>query len=120
MYFLQVLGGYLVPAGTVVLRVGSSIARTAANFPQPDTFLPERWLRGDSQRHTADPFANLPFGHGTRSDAGFTCLCNILYIYCRACVGQRFARLELQVVAATLVQRYKLEYSGPPVETTTR
>ena len=73
------LGGYLVPAGTVVLRVGSSIARTAANFPQPDTFLPERWLRGDSQHHTADPFANLPFGHGARSVAGLE-YSNILYI----------------------------------------
>ena len=61
-----VLGGFKVPAGSVVLRVGTSMSRDAANFAEPDEFVPERWVRGDARRHTADSFSNLPFGHGVR------------------------------------------------------
>ena len=130
------LGGYSIPAGTVLLRVGSTCSNDPANFPQPDQFRPERWVRhcntatllltsqhnrwvrGGGERHSAHPFANLPFGHGAR-----------------ACIGQRFARLQLQVereriiqqkhhlyieqvLAAKLVQRYRLEHCGPPVQVT--
>ena len=57
-----------MPAGSVVLRVGTSMSRDPANFEEPDLFVPERWLRGDVRRHNADSFANLPFGHGVRWD----------------------------------------------------
>ena len=45
-----------------------------------------------------DPYANLPFGHGPRS-----------------CIGQRFARLEMMMVAFKLVQNFRLEYHHEPV-----
>ena len=61
-----VLGGFKVPAGSVVIRVGTSMSRDPANFSDPDEFVPERWVRGDARRHTADSFSNLPFGHGAR------------------------------------------------------
>ena len=61
-----VLGGYKIPQGTTVIRCGSSTARDPANFTSPEKFLPERWLRGCPERHSADSFANIPFGHGTR------------------------------------------------------
>ena len=77
---LKALGGYRVPAGVVVIRAGKSMSTDPASFPEPLQFRPERWLRGSEDRHTAHAFANLPFGHGAR-----------------ACIGQRFARLELQV-----------------------
>lgn len=96
------LGGYFIPAGTTVLRIGQVTSNDAKHFPDPEKFLPERWLRDGPQRSTADPFVNLPFGHGPR-----------------ACIGQRFAQLELQVMAAVLVRRFKMEYNGPPVETLT-
>lgn len=96
------LGGYQIPVGTTILRAGQVTSNQGIHFPDPDKFIPERWLRGCPERHQASSFANLPFGHGPRS-----------------CVGQRFAQLELQVLAATMVQRFKMEYSGPPVDTVT-
>ena len=33
----------------------------------------------------------------------------------RSCIGQRFATLELQMMLAKVVQRFKLEYQGEDV-----
>ena len=44
----------------------------------------------------------------------FTAMCG------RACIGQRFARLELQLLLAKLVQRYRLDYTGPEISFITR
>ena len=71
--FLQadtVIRGYEIPKGSVVVRVGHSMSNSPDNFGDPKKFLPERWLRGSDQRHTAHSFANLPWGHGAR----FVCL----------------------------------------------
>ena len=61
-----VIGGYEIPKKTTVLRCGSMSSNDPANFPNPDKFLPERWLRGCPERHDANLFANIPFGHGAR------------------------------------------------------
>ena len=37
----------------------------------------------------------------------------------RACIGQRFAKLELYMMIAKIVQRYRMEYSGEKVGTIT-
>nr|CAD7455929.1 unnamed protein product [Timema tahoe] len=54
-------------------------------FPEPERFLPERWLKsGSCLEHASTkihPFASLPFGYGRRM-----------------CVGRRFAELEIQTV----------------------
>ena len=55
-----------IPAGTTVARVGSFSAMDPENFQDPDKFYPERFLRGHKDRHGADSFANIPFGHGAR------------------------------------------------------
>ena len=65
----------------------------------PDTFIPERWIRNSAEYQQVDRYSSLPFGHGPR-----------------ACIGQRFARLENFMVAFKLVQRYRLEYHHPPVD----
>ena len=64
-----ILGGYHIPAGTDLLRVGHSTSNDPANFASPEVFLPELWLRGCPDRHTAHPFAHIPFGHGARYTA---------------------------------------------------
>jgi len=94
------LRGYEIPKGKTILYAGSSSSNDPRNFSEPEKFLPERWLRGCPERHTADSFANIPFGHGAR-----------------ACIGQRFARIELYMMMVKLVQRYRMEYSGPEVGT---
>ena len=40
--------------------------KDSKHFTNPESFIPERWLRNHKDRHTADPFAYLPFGHGSR------------------------------------------------------
>ena len=60
------LHGYSIPKGTTVLRVSSSSSNDPSNFLEPEKFIPERWLRGCPERHNADSFANIPFGHGAR------------------------------------------------------
>ena len=61
-----VIGGYRIPKETTVVKAGSFTAMDDKNFVDPDTFMPERWLRGHKARHSADSFANIPFGHGAR------------------------------------------------------
>ena len=61
-----VIGGYRIPAGSTVGRAGSFTQMDPEMFPEPSKFSPERWLRGHKDRHNADSFANIPFGHGAR------------------------------------------------------
>jgi len=93
-----VIQGYTIPKGTTVIRCGSSSSNDPASFANPDQFVPERWLRGCPERHNANSFANIPFGHGAR-----------------ACIGQRFAKLELYMMMVKIVQRFRMEYDGEKV-----
>lgn len=38
----------------------------------------------------------------------------------RACIGQRFAKLELYMLTVKLVQRFKMEQDGPQLGCATR
>ena len=76
-----ILSGYHVPKGAFVIRTGLACYKNNM-FTDALRFLPERFIREDPQYLKADRFANLPFGHGPRS-----------------CPGQRFARLEVYMVA---------------------
>lgn len=63
-------------------------------FDAPDSFLPERWLRGQG----TTPFSYLPFGVGPR-----------------VCIGQRFALAESVLGLATILSRFRLTLvSDPP------
>lgn len=95
----MILSGYHIPKDTTVIRVGILTSNDEKYYKDPEKFLPERWIRGCPHNQKVDPFANLPFGHGSR-----------------ACIGQRFAKLELYMVAFRLVQRFKLEYHHDPVQ----
>lgn len=84
------IGEYFVPAGTVVqpcIRVPQVDAR---NFPDPDRFDPERWLRDDDGGRNR--YGYLPFGVGSRT-----------------CAGEAFARVEAAMVLASLLQNWDFE-----------
>lgn len=55
----------------------------AEYFPQPEKFIPERWLKdsGELSAKKTNPFVYLPFGFGPRS-----------------CIGRRFAEMEVIVL----------------------
>jgi cytochrome P450 len=86
--------GYELPAG---YKVSAHILWAHANpevFPQPERFLPERFLQ-----RSYTPFEFLPFGGGNRR-----------------CIGAAFALYEMKLVLGTLLQRYTFELaSSKPV-----
>ena len=76
------LGGYEMPAGTMIL-VGIYLAHTRPDvYPEPFAFRPERFL-GDSPPET---YSWIPFGGGTRR-----------------CIGAAFAELEMRVAIETIL-----------------
>lgn len=83
------IGDTLVPAGTLVFVSPWILHRDPARWPQPDRFLPERWLERGRQ-----PDAYLPFGRGHRN-----------------CIGGSFATLEAIAVLATIAKRLRLRYT---------
>eukprot|EP00088_Acartia_fossae_P028188 TRINITY_DN28986_c0_g1_i6.p1 TRINITY_DN28986_c0_g1~~TRINITY_DN28986_c0_g1_i6.p1 ORF type:complete len:535 (-),score=114.95 TRINITY_DN28986_c0_g1_i6:246-1823(-) len=95
----MVLSGHQVPSGTRVSFTSPLVMSSEEYFTEPDKFLPERWLRGCPQSKKHHPYAYIPFAHGPRM-----------------CIGRRFAELEVHVLAAELIRRYKLVYHGPPVD----
>ncbi|NNL64661.1 MAG: cytochrome P450 [Myxococcales bacterium] len=80
--------GFRIPRGATVLLSPWITHRRADLWPAPGAFDPERFL---SEAPRA-PFAWYPFGGGPR-----------------ACIGQRFAMVELTAILATLHQRVALE-----------
>lgn len=69
-------------------------------FPQPEKFIPERWLKNKAEfsecpahnRTQIHPFVSLPFGYGRRS-----------------CLGRRFAEAELNIMLAKVRGNFFVE-----------
>jgi cytochrome P450 len=85
----DVVGRFLVPAGTFVLVSPYVTHRHPALWDDPDRFDPRRFLDGRADR--LPKFAYLPFGGGQRF-----------------CIGSNFAMMEATLVLATLAQRVRL------------
>lgn len=83
---------------------GTVLQRDDAHFPQNDKFIPERWLKNDESQsqcpsaRTANPFIYLPFGFGSR-----------------ACIGKRFAEMEVEVLLIRLLREFKVEWNYGPI-----
>ncbi|KAL7041072.1 hypothetical protein ACKWTF_000617 [Chironomus riparius] len=98
-----VISGYRVPANT---HVGLQFHMDLINekyYPNPDKFLPERWLRDQSDNNSragvANPFSFLPFGFGVRS-----------------CIGKRIAELELETLVSNIIRNFKVEWHYPDMK----
>jgi cytochrome P450 len=80
------IDGYLVPKGSAVMVSPYVLHRTAAYFPDPETFDPDRFT---PEREKQFPrCAYLPFGAGPR-----------------ICIGNHLALMEGHLLIATLAQR---------------
>ncbi|XP_077430308.1 25-hydroxyvitamin D-1 alpha hydroxylase, mitochondrial isoform X2 [Vanacampus margaritifer] len=77
------VGGYLIPKNTLITLCHFATSRDPAVFPNPNDFLPHRWLTKDQTHH---PYASVPFGVGKRS-----------------CIGRRIAELELYLALARIL-----------------
>ncbi|XP_072291684.1 sterol 26-hydroxylase, mitochondrial [Eucyclogobius newberryi] len=111
-----IVGGYWFPKETVFHLCHYSVCHNAEEFPNPESFIPDRWLRPGKnvngacrealpmvQRH--HPYSYIPFGVGVR-----------------ACVGKRVAEMEMYFALARLMQQYEVrpEDRAPVIKPKTR
>ena len=80
------IGPYHLAKGSVVVYSNFITHRMPHLYEQPAKFLPDRWLSINP-----GPYEYLPFGTGTRM-----------------CIGASFALMEMKIVLAILLQRYRL------------
>lgn len=91
------LAGYTVPKGANIVMSQWIMHRDPKYFPDPEKFVPERWL-GEKLRKLPR-FAYFPFGGGPRQ-----------------CIGAAFAQMEAVLLLATIAQRFELRaVPDPPV-----
>lgn len=90
------VGGMTLPSGALVLIGTYTLHRHPAFWPNPERFLPERWLENE---RPAARCAYLPFGAGPR-----------------ACVGTHFATVEGPLLLALIGQRFDPQLAQERVE----
>jgi cytochrome P450 len=91
------LGGFTLRRGSWVFISPYIVQRDARYFPDPERFEPERFAPGRADE--IPPYAYLVFGAGPRT-----------------CIGNALAITEQVLVAATVLQRYRLALDQDPPE----
>ncbi len=81
------IGGWSIPAGTIVVPAIALVQLRPDLYPEPRAFRPERFL-GDEQPPS---YSWIPFGGGVRR-----------------CIGAAFAQLEIKTVLRTVLGRVRL------------
>jgi cytochrome P450 len=84
----DVISGYRIPAGSLVYFSPYMVHRHPAHWPDPERFDPDRFLPEHNENRAR--FAYFPFGGGPRQ-----------------CIGGSFAMMELQLVLAVGLQRFR-------------
>jgi cytochrome P450 family 135 len=85
------LGGYSVPAGTVVMPSITALHYREDLYPDPTEFRPERFLDAKTEQYSW-----IPYGGGTRR-----------------CVGAAFAHHEMRIVLPRILERTELRAARP-------
>lgn len=89
------LGGFELPAGSIVMAAIYLVHTRADVHPDPRAFRPERFL-GDDPPET---FSWIPFGGGTRR-----------------CIGAAFAQFEIRIAIETIMRSVELRAATPELE----
>jgi cytochrome P450 family 4 len=83
-----------IPAGYDVALCTMPIHKNEKHFPDPEVYLPDRFLGDNSaSRH---PFTYIPFSAGPRN-----------------CIGQKFALMEEKTILANIFRNFKVEAAEP-------
>jgi cytochrome P450 len=80
------IGGWRLPAGTLVLPAIAVLHMRPDLYESPEEFRPERWLDGG-----VESYAWIPFGGGVRR-----------------CIGASFAQVEMRTVLREVLRRVRL------------
>lgn len=89
-------GDLRLKKGQVILIPVYALHHDPNLYPEPDTFRPERFLDSDDSGSSIiktlphDSITFLPFGAGPRS-----------------CLGMRFAMVEIKILLATILTKFK-------------
>ena len=82
------LGGYSLPTGTEVFVSIAQTHHMSELYPNPASFDPSRWETITPTAYEYNPFSAGP----------------------RVCIGAGFAMMEIKIILAMLLQRYRLEF----------
>ncbi|MEP0911714.1 cytochrome P450 [Leptolyngbya sp. GB1-A1] len=82
------LGGYALPEGTEVLVSIYQTHQMPDLYPDPASFNPDRWTTITPTAYEYNPFSAGP----------------------RICIGAGFAMMEIKIILAMLLQRYRLQF----------
>ncbi len=85
------IGGYDIPANSIVLMSQYLTQRDPRYFSNPNKFEPERWTA--EMRGNLPKYAYFPFGGGPR-----------------ICIGEAFAWMEGELLLATLAQQWQFRH----------
>jgi cytochrome P450 len=88
------VGGYRVPAGTMLIVARLAVQRDPTLWSDPLSFDPDRF--GPEQSRDRNRWQYIPFGGGPRS-----------------CIGDHFAMLEATLGLATFIRRAEIVSLGP-------
>lgn len=88
--------GYRIRAGQLVGASPAVSNRIAGDFPDPDAFVPARYLE-PREEDRANPWTWIPFGAGRHR-----------------CVGAPFAMMQLKAIFSVLLAGWEFELAQPP------
>jgi sterol 14-demethylase len=88
--------GYRIHAGKLVAASPAVSNRIVGDFPDADSFLPERYLEPRAEDRT-NPWSWIPFGAGRHR-----------------CVGAAFAMMQLKAIFSVLLRGWEFELELAP------
>ncbi|XP_045533961.1 cytochrome P450 CYP12A2-like [Papilio machaon] len=92
---------YEIPKDTMVMFCHEHMSLREDQFPQPNQFIPERWLVDKDHplyHGNAHPSAAVHFGYGARG-----------------CVGRKAADMEMEIFIRRIIESFRLQWRGKPM-----
>jgi sterol 14-demethylase len=90
------VGGFAIREGDLVAATPAVSNRLPSDFPDPDSFVPARYL--DPRREDdLNPWTWIPFGGGRHR-----------------CVGAAFAMMQLKAIFSVLLRQFTFDLAQPP------
>lgn len=95
--------GEHIPGGTILGINPWVLHRNAAVFPDPDSFIPERWLNSPSGKLKEMEQSFFNFGFGSRT-----------------CLGKNISLMEMHKIVPQLLREFEIQLHDPKKEWATR
>ena len=92
-----------IPAGTIVGINPWVVHHDPVVFPEPETFLPERWIESGNEKLKEMEAAFFNFGAGSRT-----------------CIGKNFSLMEMSKIVPLLLRDYRFSLVDPGKELVVR